>query len=952
MRCRASACLVLSITLFCSMELLLQIPTGNALVSEEESTLETVRERFDLPEWTGDPCNTVAWITCSSDNMSVLTLNLQQRNLLGTIPAEIGKFRSTVKLELNNNNLTGGIPSSIFNLSSLTSLNLSYNPLGGPIPAVTGSLYLNTIDLTLTQVTGNVPDSFKSLSQLATLNLANNPQLTGSLSVLNGLIHLKALNGSRCGFSGRLPSLDSAGGLESLDMQMNDFSGQIPDSFFVVGALQKLYLNNNPKLSGGIPDMRSLVNLATFVISDCDLSGPLPDGMFAKNLYLEVIGLGNNRFTSFPTDLQALIYLREIDVHNNNITGRLPELPSAEAQTATQNGGIKQLIFGNNHFSGEIPSSWYKATNLEGIFLAFNNLSGVIANDIGSLTRLRYLNLSHNNFSGTLPEQIGTLVNLETLDLSNNQFNGTVPETMASLPNLKLLILDNNRFGGIPKSLLDRKDIIKSYTNNPLNADKKPGVSMGIIVGTIIGACAIIGIFTSAIIFYMLKRRIKPPDEISQVQGFTRKQIKRLTENYKTIIGKGGFGSVYYGKLAGGKEVAVKVRKSDSKQGSEEFLNEVRLLSRLHHRNLINLVGYCLEGSQQMLVYDFMPQGTLHNHLYRKGPSSREMPRKSDDALNRKPLPWKTRLNIVLDVARGLEYLHHDCNPPIIHRDVKSSNILLSRKLKAKLGDLGISKQASGHDQGFNKSGITTVIKGTWGYLDPEYFTRRRLTTKSDVYSFGIVLLEIITAKRPQTDWFPDSEAGNLIEWVRNAVNHKRLECVVDPELRLQGDYDKEVMLKVAQLALSCTLRSGVDRPEMGEVARSLTQALQMEGECIDSSGSSSGKTITEKVVPVSKEEELTVLSSPPSSSSFRYNDAFLSIDIDHSYRRERRDWSWGGFGTVYTGKLHDVIVVAIKRSNWEGSSGRQDGLKAALEATFTDRSAKSRCTQLLALFV
>ncbi|KAL2644317.1 hypothetical protein R1flu_011904 [Riccia fluitans] len=855
MRCRASACLVLSITLFCSMELLLQIPTGNALVSEEESTLEIVREKFGLPEWTGDPCDTVAWITCSSNNMSVS------------------------KLELSNKNLTGGIPSSIFNLSSLTSLNLSYNPLGGPIPAVTGSSSLDTIDLTLTQVTGNVPDSFGSLVQLATLNLANNPQLTGSLSVLNGLIHLKALNGSRCGFSGPLPSLDSANELESLDLQMNDFSGQIPSSFFVVGALQKLYLNNNPKLSGGIPDMNTLVNLATFVISDCDLSGPLPDGMFAKNSRLEVIGLGNNRFTSFPTDLQALISLREIDVHNNNITGRLPELPSAEAQTATQNGCIKQLIFGNNHFSGEIPSSWYKATNLEGIFLAFNNLSGVIANDIGSLTRLRYLNLSHNNFSGTLPEQIGNLFNLETLDLSNNQFNGTVPETMASLQNLKLLILDNNRFGGIPKSLLDRKDIIISYTNNTLNADKKPGVSMGIIVGTIIGACAIIGIFTSAIIFYMLKRRIKPPDEISQVQGFTRKQIKRLTENYKTIIGKGGFGSVYYGKLAGGKEVAVKVRKSDSKQGSEEFLNEVRLLSRLHHRNLINLVGYCLEGSQQMLVYDFMPQGTLHNHLYRKGPSSREMPRKSDDALNRKPLPWKTRLNIVLDVARGLEYLHHDCNPPIIHRDVKSSNILLSRKLKAKLGDLGISKQAPGHDQGFNKSGITTVIKGT-------YFTRRRLTTKSDVYSFGIVLLEIITAKRPQTDWFPDSEAGNLIEWVRNAVNHKRLECVVDPELRLQGDYDKELMLKIAQLALSCTLRSGVDRPEMGEVARSLTQALQMEGECIDSSGSSSGKTITEKVVPVSKEEELTVLSSPPSSSSFRYNDAFLSIDIDHSYRR------------------------------------------------------------------
>ncbi|KAL3697589.1 hypothetical protein R1sor_011665 [Riccia sorocarpa] len=871
MSCREGAFLLLSLTLFWSVEFM-QIPLGNALIPEQESALETLRERLNLSRWTGDPCSSVNWIRCAGNVVS--ELNLQQRSLLGTIPAELEAFRNITSLRLDQNNLTGGIPSSIFNLSSLLYLNLSYNPLGGPLPDITGSKSLNKIDLTQTQVTGNIPASFGSLDNLGnlvTLNVGNNPQLNGSVSFLDQPYNLKSFNGSGCGFSGNLPYFENSAGLELVDLQMNDFSGTIPNALFQKQSLGTLYLNNNPKLSGNLPDTSSLQNLAEFVISDCALSGPLEDRVFADSPLLEVIGFGNNRFTSFPSDLQALSNLRELDVHSNNITGPLPKLPAAANQTA--NGGLTLLTFSNNHFNGEIPSSWYEATNLQGMFLAQNNLTGGIHDKIGALTQLRHLNLSGNGFSGQLPEQLGALINLETIDLRSNRFSGNVPGGIATLPKLKQVVLDDNNFTGIPQSLVERKDIALSYSNNPglrTFTTPKNGGSTGAIVGAIIGACAIVGVVAAVIALYIKKRRKKGPDEISladmpqSVHGFTRKQLKALTENYKTRIGKGGFGSVYYGKLADGKEVAVKVRKSDSKQGSDEFLNEVRLLSRLHHRNLVSLVGYCLEANQQMLVYDYMSQGTLHDHLYHKG---------SADSSSQKTLPWKTRLNIAVQAAKGLEYLHRDCNPPIIHRDVKSSNILLTSRLQAKVGDLGISKQASekDSDQGFSKSGVSTVIKGTFGYLDPEYFIRRRLTTKSDVYSFGVVLLEIITAKRPQTETFPDSTAGNLIEWVRIAENSNQIERVVDPEL--QGEYEQEVMLKVARLALSCTRFSGPERPEMGEVVRSLTQALCMEGDYVDSSGISSalssGISSIPEIVPLTREEELPFGSGVFSSSSF-----------------------------------------------------------------------------------
>ncbi|OAE34469.1 hypothetical protein AXG93_3472s1040 [Marchantia polymorpha subsp. ruderalis] len=796
-----------------------------ALVPEEESALESIRTSFNQPKWTGDPCSNAQWITCSglSQPDNVWKLNLEKQNLTGTIPADITKFRqvrelilagnrldgqipdfsnmtSLQNLDLSDNNLSGRIPDTSV-LTNLTRILLQDNPLGGPIPELDNLNSLQILDLTNIQANGTVPLSIEKIEKATEIYLGHNPQLSGTLPAMSNLIHLKFFNAGFCALSGNIPDLKNTGGLETLDLQMNDFSGDFPTALLRHESLRLLYLNNNPRLSGSIPDTSMLKSL-------------------------QEIGLWNNRLETFPLDLVNLTQLVQIDVHNNTMTGNLPDLPA----------GVDQITNG---------------VYLKSLVLDSNNLSGVIDPAIGTLTSLKELRIRNNNFSGPMAEEVGLLQNLQILDLRNNQFSGNVPRSLANLPNLHTLLLDNNRFTGIPDVLLNKSRLLISYTNNDniriIYATSATGLSTGAKIGIVIGVLAAsVIIAVSATILYNRRHKkfdagqLSAHDMPEAAKSFSLKEIKAITQNHKRVIGKGGFGPVYFGKLVDGKEVAVKVRATDSKQGAEEFLNEVRLLSRLHHRNLVSLVGYCLESHQQILLYDYMSKGTLYDHLYQSSESDISNPDNPSSSTNEmslhEPLTWKTRLDIAINAARGLEYLHKDCNPPVIHRDVKSSNILLTEKLLAKVGDLGISKQADEQHsrETLNDSGVSTVIKGTFGYLDPEYFTRNRLTTKSDVYSFGMVLLEIITAKKPQTQKFVHSSAKNIIDWVQGALSSDQLESVVDPNLF--NEYDRESMIMVVETALLCLRPKGTKRPEMGDVVRVLTKALQMDLGYVDSS--------------------------------------------------------------------------------------------------------------------
>ncbi|KAG6540962.1 hypothetical protein Mapa_017632 [Marchantia paleacea] len=739
---------LVSIILFCLVGLM-QISKGSAALPAEEITaLEIMRDTFNLGNWTGDPCDTVSWITCTGARTNVESLNLTSRNLTGSIPPE-----------------------------------------------------------------------FSNMKSIRDIGLADNPGLTGVLPDISAFIILN-INASFCALTGTIPDFKTSGGLEILSLQSNDFDGTLGAALFQHGFLREVNLSGNAKLTGTIPSTNQAPAIKNLFLNDCNFTGAVP--LLSSNINVEYIALQNNRLTSMPLDLGALAVLNTINVDNNEMGGTLPDLPPGSSQNP-DGSHLQRIIFSNNRFSGGIPSSWTE------------------------LTYVQEINLSNNNLSGPIPDGLGLLTNLQKLDIRNNQFSGTVPRTFADLPNLKTLWLDNNTFTGIPEVLANKNGLDISFANNPniqIILDQqasKSGVSVGVIVGVVVAVLVIgVGIAVLAIM-YRRKRKSKGVDQVSKEDmpksalSFSLKEIKAITNNYKTLIGKGGFGPVYHGKLPDGEEVAVKVRATDSKQGADEFLNEVRLLSRLHHRNLVSLVGYCLEAQQQILLYVYMPQGTLQDHLFRKASSNPSTSTSESSIVSiHETLSWKKRLDIAINAARGLEYLHKDCKPPVIHRDVKTANILLTNKLLAKVADLGISKQAPelDADKPLVNTGVSTVIKGTFGYLDPEYYVRRRLTTKSDVYSFGMVLLEIITGKRPQTHRFPRSTATTLTEWVRNAVNTDQIETTVDPALRKQ--YVREGMIKVAETALLCQLPSGGQRPEMGEIVRALTQALQLEGQYVD----------------------------------------------------------------------------------------------------------------------
>ncbi|XP_057832139.1 serine/threonine-protein kinase PBL34 isoform X3 [Cryptomeria japonica] len=306
----------------------------------------------------------------------------------------------------------------------------------------------------------------------------------------------------------------------------------------------------------------------------------------------------------------------------------------------------------------------------------------------------------------------------------------------------------------------------------------------------------------------------------SKLKKFTFSELKSATRNFRpeSVLGGGGFGYVFKGwieengtapvKPGTGLTVAVKTLNPDGLQGHKEWLAEVNFLGQLHHPNLVKLIGYCIEDDQRLLVYEYMPRGSLENHLFRKG------------AL---PLPWSTRMKIALAAAKGLAYLHGGAEKPVIYRDFKTSNILLDADYIAKLSDFGLAKDGPEGD----KTHVSTRVMGTYGYAAPEYVMTGHLTSRSDVYSFGVVLLEMLTGRRSMDKNRPSGE-HNLVEWARPYLMEKRkLYRLVDP--RLSGHYSIKGALKTAQLAHYCISRDPKARPSMDDVVEALTPLLNLK---------------------------------------------------------------------------------------------------------------------------
>ncbi|XP_054806088.1 probable LRR receptor-like serine/threonine-protein kinase At1g67720 isoform X2 [Prosopis cineraria] len=482
------------------------------------------------------------------------------------------------------------------------------------------------------------------------------------------------------------------------------------------------------------------------------------------------------------------------------------------------------------------------------INLSRRNVTGTIPSDINNMEELTELWLDGNLITGSLPD-IGNLIHLKIVHLENNQLSGPLPSYLGSLPSLEALFIQNNSFTGeIPAGLVSGK-IIFNYDGNPgLHRGTKKHFKL--ILGSSIGVLVILLILFlgSLMLMHNLRRAsqhkcisgrsiTKPIGPYSLVRGGSLmdegiacyiglSHLKEATNDFAKKIGKGSFGSVYYGKMKDGKEVAVKIMSDSSTYGNHQFVTEVALLSRIHHRNLVPLIGYCEEECQRILVYEYMHNGTLRDHIH--------------DSAKKKNLDWLSRLRIAEDAAKGLEYLHTGCNPSIIHRDVKTSNILLDINMRAKVSDFGLSRLAEE-----DLTHISSIARGTVGYLDPEYYATQQLTEKSDVYSFGVVLFELIAGRKPVSSEDYGAEM-NIVHWARSLIRKGDVMSIMDP--CLVGNVKMESIWRVAEIAMQCVEQHGACRPRMQEIILAIQEAVKIEKGTnsdmkLSSSGSSKAQT-------------------------------------------------------------------------------------------------------------
>ncbi|XP_020977788.1 protein NSP-INTERACTING KINASE 1 isoform X3 [Arachis ipaensis] len=502
------------------------------------------------------------------------------------------------------------------------------------------------------------------------------------------------------------------------------------------------------------------------------------------------------------------------------------------------------------------PCSWTMVTcsaeNLViGLLLQNNNITGPIPSELGKLPKLQTLDLSNNFFSGEIPPSLGHLRSLQYMRLNNNSLHGELPESLANMTQLAFLDLSyNNISGPIPRILAKSFNIVGNPlvcatgkepnchgmtlmpmsmnlngTEDALPSSKPKSHKMAIAFGLSLGCLCLIVLGFGLVLwwrhkhnqqaFFDVKDRHHEEVYLGNLKRFQFRELQVATNNFssKNILGKGGFGNVYKGVLSDSTLVAVKRLKDGNAIGGEiQFQTEVEMISLAVHRNLLRLYGFCMTPTERLLVYPYMSNGSVASRL--KGFSSILIPVLA--ILTGKPvLDWGTRKNIALGAARGLLYLHEQCDPKIIHRDVKAANILLDDYCEAVVGDFGLAKLLDHQD-----SHVTTAVRGTVGHIAPEYLSTGQSSEKTDVFGFGILLLELITGQRALEFGKAANQKGAMLDWVKKIHQEKKLELLVDKDLK--GNYDRIELEEMVQVALLCTQNLPGHRPKMSEVVRML----------------------------------------------------------------------------------------------------------------------------------
>ncbi|CAI9273684.1 unnamed protein product [Lactuca saligna] len=816
-------------------------------------------------------------------------LGLYQNKLVGSIPKEMSFLTKLAHIQIDANNLTGGIPPDLGNITSMEEFTASGNPLGGSIPDTLGrwrsltSFYLGGCNLS-----GTIPHSIFNLSLLTNFTLAEN-QLTGSLPPAVGemLPNLERLQLRQNQLTGPLPpSLSNCSKFRILEVNFNSFSGKLTIDFAKLKYINYLLLGKNTFGFGEADDMKffdSLKNcsrLTLLYLNDCQFQGVLPTSIGNLSDQLSLLLLGENHFYgNLPSAIGNLVGLTLLSLRDNRFTGKIPS-------TIGKLQNLQVAYLSNNQFSGPIPDDignlslltklWLQSNRLEYIpssmgnchnllelRLADNQLSGRIPKQLVQLSSLTImLNLSQNNLFGSLPAEVGELKMLTSLDLSQNNLSGNIPSSLAGCTSLSFLSLRANLFQGmVPQSLSFMRGVITLDLSQNNLSGQIPGFLERLVLleyvnlsfNDLEGEVPVLGVFANASAFSVLgntrlcgglpelglpkcnetrdkhKKRKSQPSQLSRNEQFMKvsyAQLLKATNGFSqaNLIGEGGFSSVYKGILDDHDDrcVVVKVIHLQNRGAHRSFTAECEVWRSIRHRNLLKIITSCssldFQGNDfKALVYEFMPNGSLHDWLHSN--------------VTKTKLNLLQRINILIDVASALDYLHNHCLPAIIHCDLKPSNILLDDDMVAHVGDFGLARFLGANS---NKNS-TSSIRGTIGYAPPEYGVGSKMTSSGDVYSFGILLLEVMTGKRPTDNIFiegltlhrfaymalPDHVTDVLDDDLLNFLQEDAIPTIAADVKKIE-----ECMASTVKLGVSCSVDSPAQRMNIVNVVHELQHIL------------------------------------------------------------------------------------------------------------------------------
>ncbi|CAJ1975330.1 unnamed protein product [Sphenostylis stenocarpa] len=817
-----------------------------------------------------------------SNCKNLVVLNLSSNKFTGDIPREIGSISGLEGLFLENNTFSRDIPETLLNLNNLFILDLSRNKFGGEVQGIFGKFkQLKFLVLHTNSYTGGLNTSgIFTLTNLSRLDLSFN-NFSGPLPVeISQMSSLAFLTLTYNQFSGPIPSeLGKLTRLMALDLAFNSFSGPIPPSLGNLTSLLWLTLSDN-SLTGEIPpELGNCSSMLWLNLANNKLYGKIPSeltriGRNARATFesneksLGGVVAGNSECLAMrrwiPADYPPFSFVYTILTRKNCRAlwdrllkgyGIFPMCSSEPSARSSHIAGYIQLS--GNHLSGDIPSEIGAMVNFSMLHLGDNKFTGKFPQEMVGLP-LVVLNMTRNNFSGEIPVEIGNMKCLQDLDLSWNNFSGTFPISLAHLDELSrfnisynplisgtvppaghLLTFDKDSYLGDPLLNLPKFFNISDDRNSTLHRVFKNPTKWSLVLALAL-AIMVFGLLFLVICFlvksppkepgYHMKNTKKPHDLVSSGSSpwysdtvkifhlnktvFTHADILKATSNFteERVIGRGGYGTVYRGSFPDGREVAVKKLQREGTEGEKEFRAEMKVLSgqgfNWPHPNLVTLYGWCLYGSQKILVYEYIGGGSLEELV-----------------TDTKRLTWKRRLEVASDVARALVYLHHECYPSIVHRDVKASNVLLDKDGKAKVTDFGLARIVDVGD-----SHVSTIVAGTVGYVAPEYGQTWQATTKGDVYSFGVLVMELATGRRAV-----DGGEECLVEWTRRVLmgpGRQGLGQSVPVLLKGSGVVEgAKEMGELLRVGVKCTHDAPQARPNMKEVLAMLIKIYNPTGD-------------------------------------------------------------------------------------------------------------------------